>query len=415
MGSFTFYGQELVKPKLKFDYSLASAIESDSRRGLRIYGPYDKNLFSKPKIKMAIITDEKSVNVASSFRERLCDGVEGYPGFSRLIRIGLESSNFLLAKNNTADFDQKLREAVQADPDIAFVIVDKYSQPSYSKAKALLLGSGVPCQVINRQTLDKPTDQVQWIYPNIALASYAKVGGTPWVIEGTDRSEVVLGMSRAIDKKRNVLVGFTTIFKENGDYVLYHSKSPVRQWDEYEAGLGVLVQEAVEEYQNLFGQPKSLVIHFHKRTGSKEVRAVSSAIKSSGLDIPYALLHLNSDSSYFPFDGGAGNYAAPQGLQVNLGRRQALLICNVGYGGEPGVVEVTMDRESTMSFDEFPRLLQQVYQFSFVNWRGFGSKAIPVTIYYPYLIARLIAELDTPARWNEIVANTRLLDKAWFL
>jgi hypothetical protein len=222
-------------------------------------------------------------------------------------------------------------------------------------------------------------------------------------------------MSRVIDRRKNVLVGFTTIFKENGDYILHHSKSPVRQWDEYEAGLESLVQESIQEYQGIYGTPKSLVIHFHKRTGAREVRAVRAAIDFLGLDIPYALLHLNSDSSYFPFDLLEANRAVPRGLQINLGRRQALIVSNVAYGGEPGTVEVTMDRQSTMNFDELPRLVEQVFHFSFVNWRGFGSKTVPVTIYYPHLIARLMVELEDPMQWNQVVSNAKLLDKAWFL
>jgi hypothetical protein len=47
------------------------------------------------------------------------------------------------------------------------------------------------------------------------------------VIDAADRPEIVLGMSRGIDRRKNVLVGFTTIFKENGDYIFHHSKCPV--------------------------------------------------------------------------------------------------------------------------------------------------------------------------------------------
>jgi len=419
LGSFAFYAQELRPPRLKFDYSLASATETDARRGIRIHGPYDKNLFPNSNIKATILTDSRSGDTAKDFAERFKNGLEGYPGFSNLMRVGIggvDNTEIVQSKDDAADFDRKLQQVASANPELAFVIIDKYSgQRLYSKIKAKLLGSGVPCQVVNRQTLEKAADQVQWILPNIALSSYAKAGGTPWVIDATDRAEVVLGMSRAVDRQKNALVGFTTIFKENGDYILYHSKSPVRQWEEYEASLEGLVQESVQEYEAIHGMPNSLVIHFHKRTGDREVRAVKAAIDGLGLEIPYALLHLNSDSSFFPFDASAANRAVPQGTQVNLGKRQALLVSSVAYGGEPAVVEITMDRQSTMSFDEFPRLIQQVYDFSFVNWRGFGSKAIPVTIYYPYLIARVMVELEDTTQWNGIVSNAKLLDKAWFL
>jgi hypothetical protein len=76
---------------------------------------------------------------------------------------------------------------------------------------------------------------------------------------------------------------------------------PCNAWDGYKAGLESLVQESIQEYQDIYGTPKSLVIHSHKRTGAREVRAVKASIDSLRLDIPYALLHPNSDSGYFPF------------------------------------------------------------------------------------------------------------------
>jgi len=82
--------------------------------------------------------------------------------------------------------------------------------------------------------------------------------------------------------------------------------------------------------------------------------------------------------------------------------------------GVPKVLDIRMDKRSTMPVDEFPYLIRQIYNFARVNWRGFNARAVPVTLNYSYLIARLIMEIG-PENWNRIISEGRLRDKAWFL
>ena len=67
-----------------------------------------------------------------------------------------------------------------------------------------------------------------------------------------------------------------------------------------------------------------------------------------------------------------------------------------------------------MDAGEFPRLVQQVFDFARVNWRGFNAQAIPATLNYSYLVARLVSEIGAD-RWNAIASSVSLRDKAWFL
>ena len=107
---------------------------------------------------------------------------------------------------------------------------------------------------------------------------------------------------------------------------------------------------------------------------------------------------------------------------VRLSSRQAILATDGRrpysrrrYVGTPTMLEITMDKESTMDFREFPRLVEQVYRLSYVNWRGFNARTIPITINYSYLIARLLGNLEDVKMWNSIIMNGKLMDKAWFL
>jgi argonaute-like protein implicated in RNA metabolism and viral defense len=425
MSSFSLYANIFEMPLLRFDYTLQTAVSRSPMKGISQFGPYDKNIFPKKEVSPAIVYPSVFGKAVKRFTESFIKGLGIYAGFRKWFRIDIGKFDEYSIKSLTSEtYDDKLKEVVTKNYDIVFIIVEEETRSPqlYSLIKTILLGNGIPCQVIRSTTINAFDDQLQWILANIALSSYAKIGGTPWVINSREDAEIVLGMSRAMDKNKKVIVGFVTIFKHNGDFILIHSKSPVTTWEEYEKGLERLVYDAIREYEKKEGTPSSLVFHFHKRTGRKEIAAVKNAINKLNLDIKYALLHLNSYSNYRIFDPTDITYIPLTGLAVWMSSHQAILITDGRrqsskrpYIGTPHVLEVTMDRESTMSFKEFPRLVEQVYRFSYVNWRGFNARTVPITINYPYLIARLVGNLEDVSKWNAIIMNGKLIDKAWFL
>lgn len=80
----------------------------------------------------------------------------------------------------------------------------------------------------------------------------------------------------------------------------------------------------------------------------------------------------------------------------------------------PTVLNVRIDKRSTLTPDYFPYIFKQIYDFSFVNWRGFNAAAIPITLNYSKLIARMVINIGI-SNWNQIIASGRLRDKGWFL
>ncbi|MEM0049775.1 MAG: Piwi domain-containing protein [Candidatus Bathyarchaeia archaeon] len=426
MKPFSLYANVFDSPLLKFSYALSTATSKSSWTGISNFGPYDKDLFLKSEIKAAIAYPSLYEKNIDRFIQCFINGLNTYPGFKKLFRIDIKFEKYPMNAVNLSmeAYDDFLKEVVRKEYDIVFVIIEGEirNQSLYNLIKTILLGNGIPCQVIRSVTLNLANDQFQWVLSNLALSTYAKVGGTPWVIEAREQSEIVLGMSRTINKDKTAIVGFITIFKHNGDFILFYSKSPVTTWEAYQENLEKLVYEAIKEFEKKEELPSSLIFHFHKRTGKKEIEAVKNAIEKIGVDIKYALLHLNSYSNYKIFDTTDYTYIPLIGLNVRLSSRQAILVTDGRrqyakrpYIGTPNMLEVTMDKESTIDFREFPRLLEQVYRFSYVNWRGFNAKTMPITIHYPYLIARLIGNLEDITKWNSIISNGRLMDKAWFL
>ena len=416
------FGQILPPVKLRFNSASTYATEFASMRGIKRFGPYDAGLFAQESIHYAIIYPSHVTVQKTALLEGLLKG-EGsiFGGFEQWFRARISFDyDKSLSNEDVATLKQAASEVVGKNCELVFVLTTQRSEPLYRECKAILLGNGIPCQFVIAGKL-QDAYQRPWILANLALASYAKVGGTPWVVADMGkRSELVMGVSRAQDKDKKYVVGFVTLFNQDGDFLFWHSKTPVVEWDRYVEGLGGMIVEAFNEYVGLYDVPESLVIHCHKRPGSGELEAINGALQQIGQDIPYALLHLNEYSSYRLFDTSHSTYVPPTGLKVDLGQRQALLLLDGREGdkrnriGVPNVLEITMDRRSTMPFSEFPRLVRQVHCFAKVNWRGFNARSVPVTVNYSYLISKLVLEIGI-SNWNPIIAAGKLRDKAWFL
>jgi hypothetical protein len=429
MTTLTLYGELLDKPKLRFDYLSPSESAISALQGIKIYGPYDKNIIEdnigKDSISLGIVYLQNHYKGVERLIDAFQNGTGIYPGFHRWYRLPIRIFERFPVEENSLDiYKRVLNKVVRRDLDLVYVIIDHshISNDIYATAKTILLSNGIPCQIIRSERLYAEEKSFQWIIANISLATYAKIGGTPWVIEAEDVPEIILGMSRAMDRNKRYIVGFTTIFENNGDYLLWYSKSPVTSWEDYEDELEDLVTEAIYEYERIRNTPERIVFHFHKRTGRKEVNAIKNAVENIGKNIKYALLHLNTYSSFRVFDTSDFTYIPLTGLKIRLSSRQALLITDGRtphrqrpYIGAPYPIEITMDKESTVEKDQFPRLVQQVYNLSYVNWRAFNARTVPVTINYPYLIAKLLGSLESIDTWNSIITNGRLVDKAWFL
>lgn len=432
MSAEYFSGEYLQTPQLRFNASSLQAQHSNARQGLKIYGPYDAQRIAKDRIRCAIIYPNNLSQVKTTLVSGLTNGHGQFGGFKSLFRIPLE---FVQEKAISAESVDVIKETVSSilrdhHPDIFVLITSERNEALYQSAKGILLGNGLPSQIIRAETICN-SKGLPWSLENIALQVYAKVGGTPWtVMSSSKRQELVVGVSRALDKARNMVVGFVTLFTHDGDYILLHSLSPKpATWErlnEYRNALAQLIVEAHREYSTSHGQPEALVIHLCKRPGKfREVAAVEQAMQTLGQNIPYALLHLNDDTTYRLFDTAHPTYVPRSGVKVGLNPITALLFLDGRVPdrngqeirrkrGVPRVLEIYLDRRSTIDANEFPRLVHQVFDFARVNWRGFNTQAIPAPLNYSYLVARLVSEIGAD-NWNAIANAVSLRDKAWFL
>jgi len=429
-----FVGEKLSPPALRFSASSLSQRDYNPRRGIQNYGPYDAMTLGKEKVNCLVIYPARLQNAKQTVVGGLQNGNGSFAGFQKLFRLPLAICGERSLSDETPQQIENVLPGLLREhtPDIVLLLASTRNSAYYARAKTILLGNGVPSQFVTQEKLGNPS-QLPWLLENVALQMYAKIGGTPWTVSSSQKQKsLILGVSRAQDKQKRLVVGFVTLFSSDGDYLFFSTIAPKPvYWEDAEAyreALASVIMEAYHDYTTQSGQPDEVVIHLCKKPGKfREFPAAERAMRTLGGNLPYAILHLNEYSNYRLFDAAHSSYVPQPGIKVTLSDTSALLFLDgrkKGYKtddeirnkrGVPKLFEIGFDQRSTLPMSEFPRLIRQVYEFAAVNWRGFNAQSIPATLNYSSLIARLIAEIGAD-NWSQTVGKIGLLaDKSWFL
>lgn len=432
--------------------------------GLKEYGPYSSRVFDKNRPRICIICQGTKKGQVEQFlhkflRGMTVPGIDNQPfntGFIRKYALDDVETEFFLADDDTPEaYQRAVQEAItrqedeNAKWDFALVqIEDRFRSlhgvdNPYLRTKVAFLTHQIPVQEFNLETASLPANRLAYALNNMALASYAKLGGTPWLIQ-SDRAiayELVIGLGSASigqgrlgDRKR--MVGITTVFSGDGTYYLSNVSRAVPA-DEYERALLASLRKTVADVRrDMNWQPKDhirLVFHAFKPFKNTEAQAVKKVMSElEDFDIDFAFLHVEVDHPYLLFDetqlgvGGYGNnapkgvFAPERGKYLRLSDREILLTLTGPNDvkrpedGLPRQVLMRLHREST--FKDTTYLARQATVFACHSWRSFFPASMPVTILYSELIAGLLGELATIPDWNpDNVMTGRIGRTRWFL
>jgi hypothetical protein len=454
------------RPVYVFDGPASKTHESHDQ-GLNTFGPYTANVGSIAAPKVCVICQRSQKTEVERFLQKLFfSGVTLPPSrngkqprnyfakaFCRKYVVGAPDVKYFLTEGSSAEaYHLACQEALEKGDgqwNMALIQIDEafHRLPPgcnpYLLAKATFQSLQIPVQQFEIETIRKPPAPLSCCLNNIGLATYAKLGGTPWLMKARSNGfhQLIIGLGCAeVGEgrwgKRERFVGVTTIFGADGSYHLYNTSKAVAA-DRYRHALLDTLREAIESVRTgLNWRPgDSVLLVFHakfKRFSNKEVQAVSDLISEFGqYDIKYAFLDLDERHPYMLFDTaetGAwdyerrctkGKYAPARGHYLRLGPRKHLLSL-IGpkdvkrpENGVPRPLLLSLHPGST--FTDMDYLTEQVFAFSWHSWRTFLPISMPVTVQYPNLIASSLASLSRLPWWNPDVMLGQIGKGLWFL
>lgn len=430
-------GSVMHAPRLRFGQGVPSRADDKAWRGLRRFGAFSLHKFPTQSADVLLVYPRDARAEAHTLRDRLFNGFGQYPGFKGLFglppKFELKVSEYVIEPDGSDAhsgelYKRRLEEWARsrdAVPDLAVVmhpISDRWETDSaYYAAKVFFGREGVPTQMVTSE-LATDSARLGWSLANIALATFAKLGGRPWVVDARgEESDLVIGIGRADIRDgagRRRIFGYAVAVISNGAYLDLATADPASDEGAYQKALTKAVKEALETL-GPDNPPSRIVIHLAKRTGKTEIQAVQAALKSEpwAADLPTAFLRVD-DSSLFEFlNGEKGTYAAPKGLTVRLGERRALVqteeASTLGPARRPLLLE--LDTRSTVGPEELGRLTRQVFRLAHANWRGLNARSKPVTIFYGEQLAELAGYIAQSSDWDPTTLKPELRQRPWFL
>lgn len=447
------------KPLFVFSYDRGKNNQYNDL-GIQKYGPYSKESFSPAKPKICVIHQDRKKGQVDLVVNKFLNGMPPVPygkdgktfeytGLKTKFYLQDCTIEFFGAPDDTIEgYNKAITRALQASTevkfDLALVQIDSCfrdrlgdSNP-YLVAKARFVGQGIPVQEFTLETMGQQDEKIVWAINNMALATYAKIGGTPWLLAADKpiAHELVFGIgsanmhtSRLGIKER--IVGITTVFTGDGNYFLNNISAAVPADEYFETLLNSLRMTMNRVKQSYNWQPCDtvrLIFHAFKTFKDAEALAVKQVMTELGdYNVEYAFVHVAESHPYLLFNtiqAGIGYrkkgiFAPERGKYLQISEHVSLVSLTGAQelkqtnDGLPSPIQLILHRDST--FKDLHYLSKQVAKFGAHSWRSFQPAPMPVTVYYSQLMAQMLSQLGQVGSWNPDALYNKIGTTRWFL
>ena len=466
-GSRLFPDTEVLsRPVLFFDPS-GSRRDIWNERGLRKNGPYDQRTFTPKQLNIAVICQARYEGQVDRFVAKFLDGMPDTrtgsgdrstarygDGFIR--RFGLETPNvvfFPVATSSSTDYVAASRSALEHATDngfawnLALVQVEEEFKAldgdlnPYFSTKSVFLKRDVAVQSVRLETMGQPDGTLVFSMNHLSLATYAKVGGVPWLLSAqqTVAHELVIGLgshstrtSRIGPERRHV--GITTVFSSDGSYLL-SDKTAVVPFEDYADALYDTLTRSittVREQDNWRSSDRvRLIFHVFKPFKDLEADAIKRTVEDLSLnDVAFAFVHVAPGHPYLVFDLAQkgigfgskkkGVLGPTRGLHIKLSDFESLVVFSGASelkqptDGMPRPCLLRLHRLST--FTDMTYIARQAFDFSGHSWRMLAPEPYPITTRYSDWIAERLSGLNEVPDWDDdAIQLGRIGRTLWFL
>jgi hypothetical protein len=445
-------------------------------RGIQRFGPYKYMQHDRNEPTIAIVCEAKNLGPVEQFVEALRHGVtdeawaaantwrskdlptnpfrSGLVGKFRLQRVRVEYET--IRDLTPAAYREGIERVLARLPDAPHLGLVQTrtafqtrhgNDNAYLVAKAAFMSAGIPVQAVQIETIQGKSHEIPYRLNNLALAIYAKLNGTPWVI-ATQRPtshEIVIGLGytevggRSVGRRR--YVGITTLFQGDGRYLVWGRTREV-EFSNYAEALLENLRSTIDyvraENNWQAGDQVRLVFHVYKPLKHIEIDAIRELVTgliATDHQVSFAFLDISRRHDLRLFDprslgksystGGGrratkGEGVPVRGLCLQLGERTALIQLagpsdmKTAEQGAPRALK--LDLHPYSDFDDLAYLVRQVYHFSYLSWRSFFPGTEPVSIAYSRRIANMLGNLKPVTGWDSRVLTVGgLRNSKWFL
>ncbi|MDA8091939.1 MAG: Piwi domain-containing protein [Actinomycetota bacterium] len=394
--------------------------DSNPINGMRDHGQHKKpENIGNTKL-LFIYPDSESANKLFTYFSR---GYRHFPGLESYVGIPAQPAEIKIKYDDFIVLPQKLESELPESSYenlIAICIMPFNKQnataeqsSAYFKIKEILLKKNIASQFLERGKIF--LENFHYYLPNISIAMLAKLGGVPWKLPTDKYNQLIIGFN-IFRSKVNSFIGSAIYFDNEGllkRIDSFEEKNSVRE-------ITQSVRNSISNYIELNQSCDSLVIHYFKPPSGEERISIEKMLSTElNLKIPIVFVEVNDvkTSTDICFDLGYDLLMPRSGTYIGLKPNEYLLFNNLRYWEKP--VNPIRQEEYPVKIKiydpsgSFPHdmLIDQIYEFSRLYWKGLKQKAQPVTTLYSKMIAEYVSHFED----NQIPDNNTAHRTIWFV
>lgn len=379
---------------------------------VKTYQPYSLEIYQNRPVSIGVICPAPYQGETEGFVNKIGAKLKEVFHFNKLSFVFK-----VITETDLDSYKERLYEEDLLQCDLIYVVVNEAQEKLHPKfspyyvCKAKLIGNGIPTQDIQIETIRKNLNA--FTMTNIALNTYAKLGGTAWTIEKEDKlkDELVIGIGSTISDNGQFVLGIAQIFHNDGRYMTGDC-SPLSTFATYPANLENHLYKTLLPYLEEMSKTGRfrLIFHLFKSASEEyEIKAIENLkARLYQYDFEFALVHLGYGHNYrLYYNDGKADIS--QGTYVQLSRYSAVL-----HFVPKSDLPLKIDLDKRSNFTSLFYIAKQVYWFSHLSHRSYMPSKRTVTIMYPSLMARMTEELKKVEGWD-FERLKAVKEKLWFI
>jgi hypothetical protein len=338
------------------------------------------------------------------------------PKQSKANTRGITLNQFSLQEINRAL--EEVKNSEQNNP-IIISVTPEQEEDFYYQLKHQCLQENIPVQTVHTETIRNP-NTLKWSVSNIAIQIFSKLGGVPWIVEPSHKNCLIVGIGQAHkynreEKRYERFFSYSVLIDSSGKFISIKQLADETDKSKFIEGITKSISEIIQENDTY----KKIIFHIPQKLNKDEIKTIENILAKAVNDIELSIIKINDKSDIIGFNLEKNSLVPYESSYIQISDKQYLIWTEglnfhnskaIKRYGNPLHIDFHYSNQLD-SFKNHKAYLQDILNLSGANYRGFNAKSLPVSSFYPKLIA------DFSKHFKELNLNliTKDTEKPWFL
>lgn len=390
--------------------------------GVMNYGPYET--VNNSPYYFYIFKQEhrnQSTDLLNALNGKTYNTFRGLSTFKLDKQSKANTTGIIINDYSSKEIDRVITEIKKQNNEnpILISISPEVEERFYYELKNRCLQENIPSQTVHLETINN-YNKLKWSVGSIALQIFSKLSGVPWIVEPSHENCLIVGYGQANryndnNGKLERYFSYSVLVDSSGKFIEIKQLGDEANKKQFLEQVTNNISELVENHSEY----KKIVFHIPQKIKREDIIEIQNTLDSINSELELSIIKINDDPKYLGFNKQENTLVPYESSFMKISDKEYLLWPEglnfhnkraiKRYGNPLHISFYYSNRKE--DFNNHNKYLQDILNLSGANYRGFNAKSLPVSVYYP----KLIADFTKHFKELDLQLSTNDTKKPWFL